>query len=143
MTARVGEPLQLTMTIYNRTRLPLRVAILHTPFDIGFAETNYLNLRRPDGHEVDYHGRWVYRPHGAPVVAEGYLLIPAWGAVSGTREITQDYRFTEPGDYTIGWSRPVFDIHPDGTFLPPAKEDRRGAWMICTPTTLTITAAPQ
>jgi hypothetical protein len=94
-TIKVGEPVLLKFTVYNRTDSALQFCKWHTPFEPLLSK--YLDVLDEKGEEANYKGAMAKRMMPPP--ASSYITVK--DSLSETVDLLKAFDIKTPAKYTI------------------------------------------
>ena len=99
-TAKAGDSVMLTFTVYNQTGKDQTFCKWHTPFEPPMSK--YLDITDEKGNEAQYLGAMAKRVMPPP--ASSYLTVKAGDSLKVTVNLQKSYRLDEPGTYHVKYN---------------------------------------
>ena len=99
-TINMGDPVELTFTIYNHTDSVKRVLKWQTPFEPLMSK--YLDVQNDQEQEAIYSGPMAKRMMPPP--ASAYLTLEPMDSLVAKIDILKGYTLEKPGKYTITYT---------------------------------------
>jgi len=99
-TVRIGDPAELTFTVYNHTDTVAKFLKWQTPFEPLISK--YLDVKNEAGEEMQYKGAMAKRMMPPP--ADAYITLKPNDSLAVKADISIGYALTKPGKYTVAYT---------------------------------------
>jgi len=98
--AKIGQPINVTFSVYNNTDSVVKFCKWHTPFERLMSK--YLDVALEDHTNVDYSGPMAKRVMPPP--ADSYVSLKKGDSTSTSFNLADAYPISKPGVYTIKYN---------------------------------------
>ena len=99
-TIKMGEPVEMTFTVYNHTDSVMKFLKWQTPFEPLLSK--YLDIKDEQGEEALYKGAMAKRMMPPP--AADSLSLKANDSLSVKSDLLKGYDIVKPGKYTVTYN---------------------------------------